>query len=200
MIRTGGGHDNSRNAADYRCPKAVCRENLLAKVASHLMIKVYGIGKCSQIHDPAPIQPPPKRRIAERHRLHDQDRHHAGEPAYLHRRETIGGCSIPQAGRVGPDRTGLVDHVQVRRLEPHRDIGGEVHFLSGSPNFGVFRIRSTSTFVISPAASRSKKWGTRGSAFAGEGRFDWDADYLCYSVREPFPSRTTGTAIVGIGM
>ena len=30
----------------------------------------------------------------------------------------------------------------------------------------------------------------------GEGRFDWDADYLCYSVREPFPSRTTGTSLV----
>lgn len=29
-----------------------------------------------------------------------------------------------------------------------------------------------------------------------EGRFDWDADYLCFSVREPFPSRTTGTSIV----
>lgn len=29
-----------------------------------------------------------------------------------------------------------------------------------------------------------------------EGRFAWDADYLCFSVREPFPSRTTGTSIV----
>ena len=29
-----------------------------------------------------------------------------------------------------------------------------------------------------------------------EGRFTWNADYLCYSVREPFPSRTTGTSLV----
>ncbi len=28
------------------------------------------------------------------------------------------------------------------------------------------------------------------------GRFAWDADYLCFSVREPFPSRTTGTSLV----
>ncbi len=28
------------------------------------------------------------------------------------------------------------------------------------------------------------------------GSFDWDAQYLYYSVREPFPSRTTGTSIV----
>lgn len=27
-------------------------------------------------------------------------------------------------------------------------------------------------------------------------RFEWDADRLCFTVREPFPSRTTGTAIV----
>jgi len=30
----------------------------------------------------------------------------------------------------------------------------------------------------------------------GEERFAWDADYLCFSVREPFPSRTTGASIV----
>lgn len=29
-----------------------------------------------------------------------------------------------------------------------------------------------------------------------QGRFSWDADYLRFSVREPFPSQTTGTSIV----
>ena len=29
-----------------------------------------------------------------------------------------------------------------------------------------------------------------------EGRLSWDAEQLCYSVREPFPSGTTGTSIV----
>jgi hypothetical protein len=32
--------------------------------------------------------------------------------------------------------------------------------------------------------------------FKDEGRFAWDADYLCYSVREPFPSKTSGTSLV----
>ncbi|MHC4778169.1 MAG: diacylglycerol kinase catalytic domain-containing protein [Planctomycetota bacterium] len=34
------------------------------------------------------------------------------------------------------------------------------------------------------------------SAPGGTGEFRWDADYLYYSVREPFPSRTTGASIV----
>ncbi len=29
-----------------------------------------------------------------------------------------------------------------------------------------------------------------------KGQFDWDANYLYYSVREPFPSRTTGTSVI----
>lgn len=29
-----------------------------------------------------------------------------------------------------------------------------------------------------------------------DGSFSWSADYLCYSVREPFPSRTTGSSLV----
>lgn len=29
-----------------------------------------------------------------------------------------------------------------------------------------------------------------------KGQFDWDSDYLYYSVREPFPSKTTGTDLV----
>ncbi len=29
-----------------------------------------------------------------------------------------------------------------------------------------------------------------------EGRFAWDANYLCYSVREPFPSKTSGVSVV----
>ena len=33
-------------------------------------------------------------------------------------------------------------------------------------------------------------------AVKDEGRFAWDAAYLCFSVREPFPSRTTGTSVV----
>jgi len=28
------------------------------------------------------------------------------------------------------------------------------------------------------------------------GQFPWDADHLCYLVREPFPSRTTGTSLI----
>lgn len=29
-----------------------------------------------------------------------------------------------------------------------------------------------------------------------EGRFAWDSDYLCFSVREPFPSRSSGCTVV----
>jgi NAD kinase len=37
--------------------------------------------------------------------------------------------------------------------------------------------------------------GTR-AAFSAQGRFPWDADYLCFTVREPFPSKTTQASIV----
>jgi len=33
-------------------------------------------------------------------------------------------------------------------------------------------------------------------AAPGDGRFAWDARRLCYSVREPFPSNTTGTELI----
>jgi len=28
------------------------------------------------------------------------------------------------------------------------------------------------------------------------GLFEWEAEFLCYSVREPFPSNTTGVSVV----
>lgn len=27
-------------------------------------------------------------------------------------------------------------------------------------------------------------------------QFEWSSDYLCFSVREPFPSKTTGTSLI----
>jgi len=43
--------------------------------------------------------------------------------------------------------------------------------------------------------SRPNKPPTR-AAFSARSEFPWDADYLCFTVREPFPSRTTQASIV----
>ena len=46
-------------------------------------------------------------------------------------------------------------------------------------------------------------WAAAAAAFGaglppgqGDGSFPWDADYLHYFVREPFPSRTSGATLV----
>jgi NAD kinase len=43
-------------------------------------------------------------------------------------------------------------------------------------------------------AAAAATFGARGDA--GDGAFPWDADFLQYFVREPFPSRTTGASLV----
>ena len=49
--------------------------------------------------------------------------------------------------------------------------------------------------VIAGAAGIAKVCGLTGTPTLPEG-FGWSSEYLCYSVREPFPSRTTGTDLV----
>ena len=57
--------------------------------------------------------------------------------------------------------------------------------------------------VVAGAAGIGRRLGEILGGHCGEttsdetdGRFPWAADYLCYSVREPFPSRTTGAELV----
>ena len=57
--------------------------------------------------------------------------------------------------------------------------------------------------VLAGAAGIGRRLGALAGGHCGEaisggddGHFPWSADYLCYSVREPFPSRTTGAELV----
>lgn len=45
-------------------------------------------------------------------------------------------------------------------------------------------------------AAAAASFGMARPPGAGDGSFAWDADYLHYFVREPFPSRTTGASLV----
>jgi len=45
-------------------------------------------------------------------------------------------------------------------------------------------------------AAAAASFGVVRPSGAGDGSFAWDADYLHYFVREPFPSRTTGASLV----
>jgi NAD kinase len=50
--------------------------------------------------------------------------------------------------------------------------------------------------VYAGAAGVVESLGGRVSPPPGSGRIPWDADYLTFAVREPFPSKVTGTRIV----
>ncbi len=50
--------------------------------------------------------------------------------------------------------------------------------------------------VLAGAAGIAGSLSNRKVEIEQAGQIAWDADYLCYSVREPFPSVTTGTSIV----
>ncbi len=52
------------------------------------------------------------------------------------------------------------------------------------------------TSVLTGAAGIAGAIGKRDLSVKNRGQFDWDASYLYYSVREPFPSRTTGTSVI----
>lgn len=49
------------------------------------------------------------------------------------------------------------------------------------------------TLASRTAAATEKADGTRAT---GSVRFPWEASHLCFTVREPFPSKTTGTSVV----
>lgn len=53
--------------------------------------------------------------------------------------------------------------------------------------------RSAEDQLVHPAHSRDQKPKVRLNA---KSEFGWDADYLCFTVREPFPTRTTGASLV----
>lgn len=50
--------------------------------------------------------------------------------------------------------------------------------------------------VHAGAAGVARGFGSPVSPPPGNGRFPWDADYLLYAVREPWPSKATGAAMV----
>jgi hypothetical protein len=61
---------------------------------------------------------------------------------------------------------------------------------TGLGSTGWFRSVIAGSIGIAGAVARQS------ISIESEGRFAWDADYLCFSVREPFPSKTTGTSLV----
>ena len=50
--------------------------------------------------------------------------------------------------------------------------------------------------VLAGAAAISSPYLSKPLELRPSAKFTWDADYLCYSVREPFPSRTTQASMV----
>ena len=50
--------------------------------------------------------------------------------------------------------------------------------------------------VLAGAEGIAGALSKREPAFGKRGQFAWNARYLCFSVREPFPSNTTGTSVV----
>jgi NAD kinase len=50
--------------------------------------------------------------------------------------------------------------------------------------------------VLTGAAGIAGAIGKKDLTVKNKGQFDWDANYLYYSVREPFPSRTTGASVI----
>ncbi len=50
--------------------------------------------------------------------------------------------------------------------------------------------------LITGAAGVARAAGKATGAISPDTRFPWESDFLYFTVREPFPSRTTGTSLI----
>jgi NAD kinase len=79
-----------------------------------------------------------------------------------------------------PDGIGVMAGDRLREIAPHVPVGGSPTASGGSPGL--------------PMKARRKQNTSNRLELNSE--FAWDADYLYFTVREPFPTRTTGASLV----
>jgi len=75
-----------------------------------------------------------------------------------------------------------------KAAEDHSSSG--VIVSTGLGSTGWFKSLMTGAAAVAAAAGRAR------DAVPGETSFPWESEHLFFTVREPFPSKTTGTALV----